>query len=106
MRVCAVPGCPVLTAKGKRRCTKHEREADRARGTRHERGYDSQHVATREALLPLAYGTLCPLCNETMHQGQALHLDHSTPLAVDSTSRGDRITHAACNLTRGAGHPA
>jgi len=99
MRVCAEPGCPELT-KG-RRCKAHEREHDKARGTRQQRGYDAQHEATRQALLPDAYGTKCPLCDEYMYPHQALHLDHTIPLAVDSTSRGDRITHAACNLKRG-----
>lgn len=99
MRVCAKPGCPELT-RG-RRCATHEREAEEARGTRQQRGYDREHELTRAALLPLAYGTLCPLCDEYMYPHQALHLDHSIPLSVDTTSKGDRITHAACNLSRG-----
>jgi hypothetical protein len=100
MRVCSKPGCPELT-KG-RRCAEHEREHEQARGTRQQRGYDRTHEMTRQALLPLAYGTECPLCGEYMYPHQALHLDHTTPLAIDSTSRGDRIVHQACNLRRGA----
>lgn len=40
-RVCSRPGCPTLTAPGARggRCSTHQREADKARGTRAERGY-------------------------------------------------------------------
>ena len=44
-RVCSVPGCPALTDTG--RCTKHRREADRARGTRQARGYDRDYDRTR-----------------------------------------------------------
>lgn len=99
MRVCAMPGCPELTTS--RRCASHRAEAEQDRGTRHERGYDAEHEAIRAALLPAAYGTRCPLCGEYMYPHQPLHLDHSVPLSVDSTSKGDRITHATCNLKRG-----
>jgi len=102
MRVCLEPGCPTLTTT--RRCTTHQAQVEVARGTRQQRGYDAEHMATREALLPMAYGTPCPLCSEYMWPHQELHLDHSTPLSIDSTSRGDRITHARCNLSRGDGH--
>jgi hypothetical protein len=54
-------------------------------------------MARREALLPLAYGKPCPRCSEPMLRGQALDLDHSTPLRTDRTSRGDRICHSHCN---------
>lgn len=102
MRVCSVPGCPELTKA--RRCSTHASEYEQRRGTRQQRGYDAEHEATRRALLPDAYGTPCPLCGEHMYPHQALHLDHTTPLAVDSTSKGDRIVHQVCNLKRGAGH--
>ena len=48
--VCPVAGCAELTEGG--RCAKHKAEADRARGTSAERGYNSrQWRATRRALL-------------------------------------------------------
>ena len=45
LRVCAQPGCPELVNKGTRdgRCPPHRREADRARGTRQQRGYDATY---------------------------------------------------------------
>lgn len=100
MRVCAQPGCPELTKL--RRCVDHQAELEKDRGTRQERGYDTEHYATRSALLPSAYGSRCPLCGEYMYPHDELHLDHSIPLAVDATSRGDRIVHASCNLRKGA----
>jgi len=46
-RVCSQPGCPTLVDAGTRsgRCPTHERQADRARGTRQERGYDAAYDA-------------------------------------------------------------
>lgn len=41
LKVCPVPGCPELVASG--RCPGHTQQADRARGTRHQRGYGRQH---------------------------------------------------------------
>lgn len=56
MKVCSVPGCPTLTTSG--RCTTHERDADRARGTASQRGYNSKgHRTFREAVL-----TRDPIC--------------------------------------------
>lgn len=100
MRVCAVPGCPELTTS--RRCAPHQAQVETDRGTRQQRGYDAEHMATRAALLPLAYGSRCQLCGEYMYPHHELHLDHSTPLAIDASSRGDRIVHASCNLRKGA----
>ena len=42
-RVCPTPGCPKLVKSG--RCAKCRREADQARGTRQERGYDAAYDA-------------------------------------------------------------
>jgi 5-methylcytosine-specific restriction endonuclease McrA len=67
------------------------------------RGYGKAHRAMRARLLPMAYGTLCPLrCGYLMLPGQALELDHSVPLALNPNSVGDRIVHASCNRKRGA----
>lgn len=49
-RVCL--DCPTIVASGSR-CTACERRRDRARGTRHERGYNAEHDAARAAWLPL-----------------------------------------------------
>ena len=45
LRVCLEPGCPTLTKAT--RCERHTRERDRARGTRQERGYGSEHDRLR-----------------------------------------------------------
>lgn len=45
MKVCATPGCPVLT--NQTRCPAHTRQRDRARGTRQQRGYDAAHDRLR-----------------------------------------------------------
>ncbi len=58
LRVCPVPGCPQLTAGG--RCGTHRREADQARGSRHERGYGTGWTATRDNYLKR--NRWCRLC--------------------------------------------
>lgn len=64
-------------------------------------GYGWDHQQRRKKLLPKAYGMACALCGLVMLKGQALDLDHSTPLALGG-SVGDRIIHAACNRSAGA----
>jgi hypothetical protein len=58
----------------------------------------------RRKLLPLAIGTLCPMCGRVMLEGQALDLDHSVPqrFAGLGRSHGDRIVHRSCNRRGGA----
>lgn len=64
--------------------------------------YGWPHRRRRAALLPRAYGTDCPMCGRTMAAGQALDLDHSTPLVLGGQGVGDRIVHASCNRAAGA----
>ena len=45
-RICAKRGCPAIT--DQRQCPTHRAEADRARGTRKQRGYDSAFDAERK----------------------------------------------------------
>jgi len=61
------------------------------------RGYGWQHQKQRARLLPLAYGTSCPICLEIMYPWQQLDLHHSTPLSIDPHAVGDQIVHASCN---------
>jgi hypothetical protein len=68
-----------------------------------QRGYGWTHQQRRDALIPYAIGTRCPLCNTTMTLTDKLALDHSTPLIYNPTSVGDRIVHAHCNEGRGRG---
>lgn len=57
MRTCAQKGCPTLVVRG--RCPAHAREADRARGTSSERGYDR-----RWAAYSLRYRAVHRICGE------------------------------------------
>lgn len=45
LRVCSRPGCPNLTPGGP--CATHRREADQARGSSSQRGYDSRWARRR-----------------------------------------------------------
>jgi hypothetical protein len=68
------------------------------RKARDRQPYGSEHQKRRQELLPLAYGTPCPICGDLMGRDQLLDLDHSIPLSIDPNQQaGDRITHAACN---------
>lgn len=75
-RVCSTPGCPNLSDKP--RCLKHRREHERARGSRHERGYGSDHDAERARWAPLvATGNVkCWRCNEYLPADQPWDLGH------------------------------
>lgn len=50
MRVCSTPGCPTLVKAGARggRCTPCQRAADKARGSRTDRGYGPDHIRLRK----------------------------------------------------------
>lgn len=62
LRVCSTPGCPELTKGG--RCATHRTEADRARGTAAQRGYNSGgHRRFRAAILKRD-----PVCVACEHQ--------------------------------------
>src|SRR4051812_36575476 len=80
-RACAA--CGRKTENGARRCTDCAQTAV---------VYDAAHQRSRAARLPLAIGTACPICTETLHADQALDLDHDT----------NAITHASCNRSNGA----
>lgn len=65
MRVCSVSGCPVIYDGTESRCPTHRKSADRARGTKHERGYDSRgHKNFRTAVL--TRDPICVLCGIRM----------------------------------------
>jgi len=66
-----------------------------------QRGYGALHQAERKRLLPLAYGSLCPLCGELMTKSQRLDLDHSDPESRFIGQPGDRIVHSICNRREG-----
>lgn len=77
-RVCIQSGCGKLIAKGQSRCPKHERDRDRARGTRVERGYDNDHTLARAEWAPLvATGTVdCRRCGHRIPATAPWDLGH------------------------------
>lgn len=98
MRVCAEPGCPTLTRT--RRCTTHTAQAEAARGTRQQRGYDAEHMALRaqwqrvldtRAVDCWRCGLPIPRGSTTWHLG---HDDHDR-----SIHRGPE--HETCNTSEG-----
>lgn len=94
-KICGKAGCPATTTASL--CTTHAREADKARGTREQRGYGTAHINARKALAPhVATGTVpCARCGDPIQPGQDWHLDH------DDDDRGKYIgpSHAQCNLS-------
>jgi 5-methylcytosine-specific restriction protein A len=71
MRVCSVAGCPTIYEDTNSRCITHRREADKARGTKHERGYDSRgHKSFRNQTL--MRDPICVLC----HARESTVADH------------------------------
>lgn len=96
-RVCPVPGCPTMTLSG--RCIKHAREADRARGTRQQRGYDAEHQRKRRisAAMVAAGRGQCWRCGLPIAPGEAFDLGHDDH---DRTKyRGPE--HPYCNRSAG-----
>jgi hypothetical protein len=75
-RVCSHPGCP-NPATGTR-CTQHEREHDRARGTKTQRGYGADYQRQRRAwaLKIKAGGVTCWRCGQAMHPDAPFDLGH------------------------------
>ena len=96
--MCNAVGCAELTDRSK--CDTHRTEVEQVRGSSTARGYGSGHRIIRAALLPAAIGTPCPLCGRVMRQDEPLDLDHTVPLSVDPSAKGDRISHASCNRAR------
>lgn len=93
MRVCLEPDCPTLTDKS--RCDRHTRERERARGTRQERGYGSDHVAERKRWAPfVATGLVkCWRCRELIASNAPWDLGH----ADNDRSKYRGPEHVACN---------
>ena len=75
-RICGKPGCPTITHD--RLCPKHLREADKARGSREQRGYDHAHRSLRKAFIPEHQaGTLiCWRCRQLILPTEPFDLGH------------------------------
>lgn len=76
LTVCTEPGCPEYTTS--RRCPHHQRNRERARGTRQQRGYDARHDALRAQLKPIveAGGVICWRCRQPIQPGTPWDLGH------------------------------
>lgn len=107
-RACPTPGCPQMVH-GPGRCTTCAKEAERKRGTAHQRGYDARHRSAKERLLAdlrrdLAAGRppwTCARCEQPMTPEQDLQHGHSRDRVTNPGLRADRLEHAHCNLSAG-----
>jgi 5-methylcytosine-specific restriction protein A len=79
LRVCTVPSCPELVTAGEGRCPTHRREADRRRGTAHQRGYDRKWARTRGRYLQLH-----PTCEQPHCTTSATDVHHLDGLGPNS----------------------
>lgn len=71
---CSTPGCPALVPRGRARCDTHARQAEAARGTAAERGYDARWRRARK--LFLALNPLCRPCGAAGRITAATVVDH------------------------------
>ena len=104
LKVCSCTGCaahpgscPDLVATG--RCQPCGRVADRARGTRQQRGYDAAHDRERERRRPQVergevdcHAPTCVMPERRIQRGQDWDLDHT-----DDRRSYRGPAHAACN---------
>lgn len=100
-RICAKRGCPEVT--DQRQCKAHRAEADRARGTKAERGYGKEYQADRRVWVRMvAEGVVnCWRCLKPILPGADFHLGHDDN--DRSIVRGPECPH--CN-TSAAGKAA
>jgi hypothetical protein len=97
-KVCPRPGCPELTTGGP--CAVHRREAEQARGSRHERGYDAKHEALRrvvKARLEAGQLVRCARCGARISAGEPFDLGHDD----NDRSRYSGPEHQSCNRSAG-----
>lgn len=94
MRICARRGCPALTTGTL--CPKHKAEAERARGSREQRGYDHAHRMLRKQWTPKvnAGQVSCAKCGRAITPGTTWHLGHN-----DDRTQWTGPEHAHCNLS-------
>mgnify|MGYP000004505699 CR=1 FL=1 len=97
---CTSPGCRALAVMGSGRCELHQVQAgsfsDRARGTRHDRGYGADWDKRRQRILERD----CGLCQECLRQGRvtvcghkpySAWCDHIVPKAEGGTDDDDNL---------------
>ncbi len=91
---CRHPGCAALVASGGY-CEAHKRVApgsfaDRARGSRHERGYGSQWDRLRASVMARDAG-LCVPCRVMGRASPARAVDHVVPKSQGGTDELDNL---------------
>ena len=96
-RPCRQPGCPALV-RGKPRCPEHTRQHERARPSRHERGYGNAWDRISAQVLERD-GYACFYCG-----GPATTADHVISKARGGTDDMDNLVAACvpCNSRKGA----
>jgi hypothetical protein len=97
LKPCLERGCPRPTSRT--RCPTHERQHDRARGTRQQRGYDAAHDQLR-GLLVATYdpAEACSRCLRPLGPVAALlDLGHT-----DDRAGWQGLQHQACNRSGSA----
>lgn len=96
MRRCL--GCPTLTPIGTPRCPACASQLEVRRGSRHERGYGTEHYRIRADLLRHHMpGTPCPACGQGMWVSEGLDAGHSEDLRDNPDAKADRLEHRRCN---------
>ena len=86
VRVCAEPGCPILTRST--RCRDHERARDKARGTTTERGYGADFEKAKRRP-EYVNATHCVECGEPFTPDNPKTGGHS--VAIRNGGRGSEI---------------
>lgn len=96
-RICPKPGCP-QPAEG-RYCPAHNKDYEKARGSRQKRGYGSNHYRQRAVAARQVEAGLvnCARCGQRIHPGTEWALDH------DDTDRTKYLgpSHKHCNDSAG-----
>jgi len=94
LRVCSVPGCPVLCSGG--RCPSCAKDADKARGTSTQRGYGTKHINERAKWARIIARTpvSCARCHGPITSADEWQLDHN-----DDRTGYLGPSHKGCNLS-------
>ena len=98
MRLCTVAGCPTLYHGKGSRCPDHARTYERERGTRQQRGYDTNHDRLRADWAPrVATGRIpCAKCGHRITPGTPWDLGHT-----EDRTGYTGPEHAHCNRSAG-----
>lgn len=106
MKVCSIHGCPILfKSTTSTRCPKHRQQYERARGSRQQRGYDTNHDQLRQQWAPkVRTGRVaCARCRERITPDEPWDLGHDD----DDRAKYSGPEHRKCNRSAGgrSSHP-